>query len=126
MRYEFAGFQFDPDRGLLRGGRGVHLPRKPFRLLAELLVERGGLLSKSQIAERVWGRADVTDDSIFRAVHQLRRSFAPYGVDPIGTVHGDGFRLASASWLRWRSRTARTPVRSRRSRTARIPPPSRA
>ena len=96
MKYEFAGFRFDPDRGLDRGGRRIHLPRKQHRLLAELLVEQGKVLSKGEIVDRVWGGGAVSDDSIFRAVHQLRRSFAPYGVDPIGTVHGDGFRLVVA------------------------------
>ena len=94
MRYEFAGFRFDPERGLDRGGRRIHLPRKQHGLLAELLAEHGKVLTKDQIVERVWGRGDVSDDSIFRAVYALRRGFGAFEVDPIETVHGVGFRMA--------------------------------
>jgi len=94
MRYEFAGFRFDPERGLDRGGRRIHLPRKQHRLLAELLAEQGRLLSKDQIVERVWGGGTVSDDSIFRAVYQLRQALSHDGIDPVATVHGAGFRIA--------------------------------
>lgn len=94
MRYEFAGFRFDPERGLDRGGRRIHLPRKQHRLLSELLSEQGRLLSKDQIVERVWGGGTVSDDSIFRAVYQLRQALSHDGIDPVTTVHGAGFRIA--------------------------------
>lgn len=94
MKYEFAGFRFDPDRGLDRGGRRIHLPRKQHRLLAELLVEQGKVLSKGEIVDRVWGGGAVSDDSIFRAVHHLRQALAHDGIDPVATVHGAGFRIA--------------------------------
>lgn len=96
MWYEFAGFRFDPDRGLERGGRPIHLARKEHRLLAALLAAKGRLLAKEDIRLQVWDGRQVSDDSIFRAVYVLRQSLAGAsdGIDPIATVHGNGFRMA--------------------------------
>ena len=96
MWYEFAGFRFDPDRGLERGNRPIHLARKEHRLLEALLAAGGRLLTKEAIAREVWDGAAVSDDSIFRAVYLLRQSLAREsdGFDPIATAHGRGFRIA--------------------------------
>lgn len=96
MWYEFAGFRFDPERGLERGTRQVHLARKEHDLLAALLAAGGKILSKEEIGRRVWDGAAVSDDSIFRAIYVLRQVLAREGdgVDPIATAHGRGFRVA--------------------------------
>ncbi|MFM8412917.1 MAG: winged helix-turn-helix domain-containing protein, partial [Alphaproteobacteria bacterium] len=94
--FEFAGFRFDPDRGLDRGGRAIRLARKEHRLLGALLAARGRVLTKEDIAREVWEGARVSDDSIFRAVYVLRQTLAREsdGIDPIATVHGRGFRVS--------------------------------
>lgn len=94
--FDFAGFRFDPDRGLERGGRAIRLARKEHRLLAALLSAKGRLVTKEDIGRLVWDGRRVSDDSIFRAVYVLRQTLVREadGSDPILTVHGRGFRMA--------------------------------
>src|ERR1039458_6223094 len=69
-------FELDPRTYELRsGGRIVKLERIPMELLILLIEERGQLVTRSQIIERIWGK-DVfldTDNSINAAIRKIRQ-----------------------------------------------------
>lgn len=95
MSYEFAGFCFDPERGL-DGPRGrVPVRRHDARLLRLLIDADGRTVTKEEILDDVWRGRLVTEDSISQAVRRLRSALgAQGGHGIIQTVYGRGFRLA--------------------------------
>src|SRR4029450_14138227 len=70
------GFVLDPSAyELRRSGRALKLERIPMELLLLLVEERGHLVSRDRIVERVWGK-DVfldTDNSINAAIRKIRQ-----------------------------------------------------
>jgi DNA-binding response OmpR family regulator len=93
------GLQIDPDAAVvLREGRPVSLTRTELRLLVELARAAGGVLSREQLLERVWGY-DYFGDSRLVDVH-IRRLRAKVEVEPasprhVVTVRGMGYRFGS-------------------------------
>ena len=85
---------------LTRAGKPVRLERIPMDLLILLVRERGRLVGREEILERLWGK-DVffdTDNSINTAMRKIRRAL---GEDPdkpqyIETVPGKGYRFKAA------------------------------
>ena len=69
-------FVLDPNAyELRRSGRALKLERIPMELLLLLVEERGHLVSRDRIVERVWGK-DVfldTDNSINAAIRKIRQ-----------------------------------------------------
>ena len=59
---------------LLRSGRPLKLERIPMEILLLLTEHRGQLVSREQIAERIWGKGHYldTDNSINGAVRKIR------------------------------------------------------
>ena len=97
LRYEFAGYRFDPEMGLSLGARPIRLAPKECRLLAVLLQAQGRTLSKEDLGALVWGDVAVSDSSIFRAVYKLRQAMAAAGgPDVVETLYGTGFRMAAS------------------------------
>jgi DNA-binding response OmpR family regulator len=77
-------------------GRDVHLTRKEFDLLAELLRRPGLVLTREQLLERVWGYDHPgATRTVDVHVRQLRRKLGPDGAARIETVVGVGYRLRS-------------------------------
>ena len=83
------------------GGQALSLRPKELRLLELLLRRRGDIVTRTVIAERVWGSAfDVTDNAIDVTVSGLRRKLAEaaeragqaLGVK-VDTMRGSGYRL---------------------------------
>src|SRR6266852_1622341 len=82
---------------LSRGGKPVRMERIPIDLLILLVRERGRLVGREEIVERLWGK-DVhfdSDNSINTAIRKIRRTL---GEDPekpqfIETVLGKGYRF---------------------------------
>jgi two-component system OmpR family response regulator len=86
------------------GGHPLSLRPKEFGLLELLLRRRGEVVTRTVIAERVWGSPfDVTDNAIDVTVSGLRR-ILDEGFERIGrpadvevkTVRGAGYRLSEA------------------------------
>src|SRR6266404_5801104 len=102
------------DRGayeLRRSGKALKLSRIPMELLLLLVERRGELVTRSEIAERIWGK-DVfldTDNSINAAVRKLRQVLDDDPEQPrfVHTVTGRGYRFV-ASVTESRTTTQRT------------------
>jgi len=92
------GFELDPRAyELRRAGRVLKLERIPMELLLLLVEERGQLVSRERIIERVWGK-DVfldTDNSINAAVRKVRQVLKDDPERPhfVQTVTGRGYRF---------------------------------
>ena len=90
--YRFGDFELDTGRyELRRAGIPVKTEKLPFELL-QLLVERGGLLvSREEIAARLWDRTHGLDieQGINTAVRKARQALEP-SPELLGTVVGRG------------------------------------
>lgn len=72
----FDGFVLEPARGRLvdRDGIEIALRPKAFDLLVALTTAGGRPLDKAELLDRVWGKVNVTEDSLFQAVKDVRRA----------------------------------------------------
>ncbi|PZR94851.1 MAG: hypothetical protein DI537_06290 [Stutzerimonas stutzeri] len=72
----FDGFVLEPTRGRLLGRDGGEIGIRPkaFELLVALATADGRPLSKTALLDRIWGRINVTEDSLFQAVRDARRA----------------------------------------------------
>lgn len=81
------------------GGRPLDLRTKEYRLLELLLRSSGGVVTRTRIAEHVWGSPfEVTDNAIDITVSNLRQRLAEAAGDVaepvvVETVRGVGYRL---------------------------------
>jgi DNA-binding winged helix-turn-helix (wHTH) protein len=96
--YAFESFEVDLDRFELRkDGQPLALEPRAFDLLRLLIEQRGGVVTKGEILERVWRQEHVCEGSIHRAVNQLRGALGQRSRTrgPIETVHRRGYRFAA-------------------------------
>jgi len=82
---------------LRRAGRALKLERIPMELLLLLIEERGQLVTRNQIIERIWGK-DVfldTDNSINAAIRKIRQVLKDDAEQPrfVQTITGRGYRF---------------------------------
>jgi DNA-binding response OmpR family regulator len=80
-----------------RDGHAIALTPREFALLEALIRNRGRVLSRDQLLERVWGHdADPQSNVVEIYIHYLRRKLAAggQGAEPlIRTVRGSGYIL---------------------------------
>jgi DNA-binding response OmpR family regulator len=84
------------DGKVTRGGDLVTLTRTEYRLLVELLLADGGIRSRQDLLERVWGYDYVTDIRIVDVhIRRLRTKIEQDPSNPmlVVTVRGLGYRL---------------------------------
>lgn len=83
-----------------RDGKPVELSPREFALLETLARNRGQVLSRDQLLERVWGyEADPQGNIVDLYVHYLRRKLDPERIDVepvIRTVRGSGYVMPGA------------------------------
>ncbi|SEK67493.1 DNA-binding response regulator, OmpR family, contains REC and winged-helix (wHTH) domain [Blastococcus sp. DSM 46786] len=89
--------EISPTEGTItRDGAMLNLTRTEFRLLCELAVDPGRVLSREELLERVWGY-DYFGDSRLVDVHirRLRKKIEPDPSNPalVMTVRGMGYRV---------------------------------
>ena len=95
---QFGDFRLDFHRfALSRAGRNVKLQRKPLELLMLLANSHGHLVTRREIADRLWG-CDVFVDAehgINTAVRKVRRALRDNPEKPrfLETVSGKGYRF---------------------------------
>jgi TolB-like protein/DNA-binding winged helix-turn-helix (wHTH) protein/Tfp pilus assembly protein PilF len=96
--YQFGDFQLDCGRfDLVRKGHSLRVERKPMELLILLVSRQGQLLTRTEIAQRLWS-SDVfvdTEHGINTAIRKLRHLLRDDPEDPkfIQTVTGMGYRF---------------------------------
>jgi TolB-like protein/DNA-binding winged helix-turn-helix (wHTH) protein/Flp pilus assembly protein TadD len=82
---------------LRRSGRAIKLERLPMEVLLLLAEQKGQLVTREQIAERIWGKEVFldTDNSINGAIRKLRQAMKDDPEKPriIQTVTGKGYRF---------------------------------
>jgi DNA-binding winged helix-turn-helix (wHTH) protein len=94
MRACFTSFAFDSaTRELRHDGEPLHISRKAFDLLHQLLEAAPRVVTKRDILDRVWAGTFVADGTLASVVTELR---SVLGDDPkqprfIRTVHGVGY-----------------------------------
>lgn len=97
-----AGFSIDFDTGEAGfDDHALHLTKTEFKVLGELLLANGRILSKADLLEQVWGydylgETRLVDTQIYR----LRAKLSSAGAaDRLVTVRGRGFRIVDNSDL---------------------------
>jgi DNA-binding response OmpR family regulator len=95
-----SGFSIDFDTGEVGfDGRPLRLTKTEFKVLGELLLANGRILSKADLLEHVWGydylgETRLVDTQIYR----LRAKLAAVGAaDRLLTVRGRGFRIVDSA-----------------------------
>jgi TolB-like protein/DNA-binding winged helix-turn-helix (wHTH) protein len=94
-------FEFEPSLPRLRrAGRVLKLQRIPLEALAALVEQRGKIVSRDQLAERIWGKSVFldADNSLNIAIRKLRLALGDDPEEPhfIQTVTGQGYRLIAS------------------------------
>ncbi|HEY3989650.1 MAG TPA: winged helix-turn-helix domain-containing protein [Acidobacteriaceae bacterium] len=96
--FEFGEFRLDSRRfELCRAGRTLKLERKPMELLILLAASEGNLVTRAEIAERLWGSEVFvdTEHGINTAVRKIRQVLRDDSEEPrfIQTVTAKGYRF---------------------------------
>ena len=92
----------DPQRNRVTGPEGeVSLQPKVIDLLCVLAERHGEVLSRAELIDTVWGREFGADESLTRAISQLRKAFGDTRDEPqvIETISKRGYRLIIAPEL---------------------------
>ncbi len=89
----FGPFYFDSSDLLFRGTERIPLEPIQARVLRVLLQHGDRLVTKSDLIEAAWHGADVSDESIARAIYRLRKCLGPRREEYIQAVSGRGYRF---------------------------------
>jgi TolB-like protein/DNA-binding winged helix-turn-helix (wHTH) protein len=96
--FEFGDLRLDCSRfELWRAGRSLKLERKPMELLILLATREGDLVTRAEIAERLWGSEVFvdTEHGINTAIRKIRQTLRDDPEEPrfVQTVMGKGYRF---------------------------------
>src|SRR4051812_47157738 len=94
--YEFSGFRLDvEERILMRAGRRIAVPEKPFDVLCLLISRKGRLVAKDELMSRVWGTTVVEENNLDKSISRLRQLLGEKKGSRtfIETVRGHGYRF---------------------------------
>jgi DNA-binding winged helix-turn-helix (wHTH) protein len=96
VRVHFGSYTFDAAKCLLsREGRSLHLTRKAFLLLEELIRHRPAVVTRAQILDRLWPDTYVEEGSVASLVSEIRGALGREGRAMIRTVHGVGYSFVA-------------------------------
>lgn len=100
-KLEVDNLSFDPKTLSIRfAEKNVKLPPKCIRLLALMMSEPGRVFSRQELELEAWEDTQETSDTLRSHMHVLRRTLAKAGgYDPIETIHGLGYCLASRAQI---------------------------
>ncbi len=91
---EFGPYRLTQDGGLhCPGNKRTQLSARLALLLYELAGSKGAAISRLDLIERCWPDEEVGEDSLTRAIADLRKIFRAHGEDCIETIYGLGYRL---------------------------------
>lgn len=74
-------------------GHRVPLRAKALKMFAELLAQRGRVLTKDQLSELVWPETIATDESIARCIADIRKALKDDKFKIVQTYPKQGYRL---------------------------------
>ncbi len=100
MAIRFGACTFDAlRREVRRGGEAVHLSPHAFALLALLVENRPGAVSKDELLSILWPGRFVTEASLAGLVAEIRRGIGDDAHEPrhLRTVHGFGYTFADGA-----------------------------
>lgn len=94
--YEFGEFTLEPNEHiLLRGGKPVSLTPKAFETLLVLVENRGHVLTKEQLLQRIWPDSTVEETTLAQNVSTLRKALGGAGQEFIQTIPKRGYRFTA-------------------------------
>lgn len=95
VTYRFGPFSVKDNESLWINDTLVPLSPLQLRLLSFLCSHPQQVLDKERIVENVWGRRDVSDVSLARAIHGLRNRLAAgsKASELIRNIYGRGYML---------------------------------
>ncbi len=94
--YEFGEFTLEPrERVLLRAGEPVALTPKAFDTLLVLVENRGHVLTKEELLQRIWPNSTVEETTLAQNVSTLRKALHSPGQQFIQTIPKRGYRFTA-------------------------------
>ncbi len=94
--YEFGEFTLEPnERILLRAGEPVSLTPKAFDTLLVLVENRGHVLTKEELLQRIWPDSTVAETTLAQNVSTLRKALRSPGQQFIQTIPKRGYRFTA-------------------------------
>lgn len=87
-------------------GRPLAIRGLTYKLLIEFLLSERRVLSTSQLAESVWGKSHVSDETIAQRVSLLRKCLSPVGEDLIASERNEGYKWLAQVELNHKSDAA--------------------
>lgn len=93
---QYKGIElFGKEKSLLVDGHPIKLTLKQYEMLEYMIQNKGAILTKEQLYDRVWGFDSNTTIGIVEVfVHHLRKKMEPFGYHKdIQTVRGIGYML---------------------------------
>jgi TolB-like protein/DNA-binding winged helix-turn-helix (wHTH) protein/Flp pilus assembly protein TadD len=94
-RYLLEEFWLEPDKQLLsREGEPVHLSKKPFQVLVQLVEQRDRFVGRAELLDLFWDGRDVYDDALRKSIGAIRKALDDQADTPrfIETRWGVGYR----------------------------------
>lgn len=98
LSYRFSEFRLDPaSRELWRRDVEVALPPKAFGCLVYLIEHRDRAVGRDELIQAVWGKENLDDSVLGRAILLVRRALDDRGDEPqyVKTLRGFGYRWAA-------------------------------
>ena len=99
MNYIFGDYTLDDTRyELWWSGESVAIEPKAFKVLAHLLQHRDRVVTKTELIERFWSGAFVSESALTRCLARVRRAVHDEGPEQriIKTIRGHGYRFVAA------------------------------
>ncbi len=96
MAYRFSNLRLDPGARLLqRDGTPLEVPRRVFDCLVYLIENRSRAVGRDELIEKVWHRANVSDNQLAQTVLAARKLLDDDGIQQrmIRTVAGFGYHF---------------------------------
>ncbi len=84
-------------RLLSENGESISLRPQSLQVLQQLVKQRGQVVGRDHLVETVWADLNVTDDSLFQCIADIRRTVGDKDHRIVQTVPKKGYKLALAT-----------------------------